>query len=352
MNENANYMGSVCPISRTEYDRILMAHGGGGTLTNQLIQKIFISQFGNEVLDVLHDSAMFKVESKRLAFTTDSYVVNPVFFPGGNIGELAVYGTVNDLAMAGAIPIYLSVSFILEEGFEIETLWQIVVAMKNASRKANVKIVTGDTKVVDKGKGDGIYINTSGIGIIPDDVNINPHNAKPGDLIILSGKIAEHGIAILSARDGLEFESEILSDLAPLNALVSVMLNESKNIHVLRDPTRGGLASTLNEIATQSNVGIRIYEDKIPIAGNVKAACEIFGLDPLYIANEGKLVAFIDPGNAESVLNKMQLQEFGKDASIIGEVTDKNPQTVVMKTAIGTNRIIDMISGEQLPRIC
>jgi hydrogenase expression/formation protein HypE len=352
MNANENYQGAVCPIPKIEYDKILMAHGGGGTLTHQLIKKIFISQFGNEVLNVLHDSAILKVESKRLAFTTDSYVVNPVFFPGGNIGELAVYGTINDLVMAGAEPLFLSVSFILEEGFLIEDLWQIVVSMKNASQKGNVKIVTGDTKVVDNGKADKIFINTSGIGIIPEGVDIGPQNAKPGDLIILNGRIAEHGIAILSAREGIEFESEIISDLAPLNSLVSLMLNESKNIHVLRDPTRGGLASTLNEIAAQSNIGIRIYEDKIPIAGNVKAACEIFGLDPLYIANEGKLVAFIDPADAEKVLNQMHAHELGMEASIIGEVTKNNPKTVVMKTAIGTNRIIDMISGEQLPRIC
>ncbi|MBM4170426.1 MAG: hydrogenase expression/formation protein HypE [Ignavibacteria bacterium] len=352
MNEKIKYDGLTCPIPKSDYNRVLLAHGGGGTLSHQLINKIFLSQFGNEILNTLHDSALINVDSNRLAFTTDSYVVHPIFFPGGNIGELAVYGTVNDLAMAGAKPLFISVGFIIEEGLEIEELWKITVSMKLAAEKANVKIVTGDTKVVDKGKGDKIFINTSGIGIISPDVSINPVNCKPGDKIILSGKIAEHGIAIMSARENLEFESAIKSDTAPLNFLVEQMLQTSNKIHVLRDPTRGGIATVLNEIAAQSNLGISIEQEKIPIAEDVKAACEILGLDPLYIANEGKLIAFVDPEVADKMLKTMRSNEFGKDSSIIGVVTNENPKTVIMKTSIGSNRIVDMISGEQLPRIC
>lgn len=341
-----------CPIPISEYEKVLLAHGSGGTLSHQLIQKMFISQFDNELLNQEHDGAIFEIYGNRFAFSTDSYVVSPIFFPGGNIGELAINGTVNDLSMCGAKPIFISAGFIIEEGFSMQELWQIVLSMKTAADKANVKIVTGDTKVVDKGKGDKIFINTSGIGIVLKDVNVSPINCQVGDNIIISGNIADHGVAIMSARENLSFETSIQSDTAPLNSLVEKMFSVSNKIHVLRDPTRGGIASVLNEIAKKANLGIYIEEDKIPIRDQVNAACEILGLDPLYIANEGKLLAFVHPDDSEKVLNEMRKHEFGKDAAIIGQVTETNPQTVIMKTTIGSKRIVDMLSGEQLPRIC
>ena len=344
--------GLSCPIPKSDYDKVLLAHGGGGTLSQQLIQKLFFSQFDNDVLNVHHDSAMFELNGSRLAFTTDSYVVQPIFFPGGNIGDLAINGTINDLAVSGAKPLYISVGFIIEEGFEIEELWKIVLSMKAAADKAGIKIVTGDTKVVDHGKGDKIFINTSGIGIIKDGIDIFPQNCKEGDSIILSGRIAEHGIAIMSAREGLEFETTIKSDSAPLNNLIEAVLRISNNIHVMRDPTRGGIASALNEIAQSSQKGIQLYEEKIPITEEVKGACEILGLDPLYIANEGKVLIFVPKSETEEVLNVMRNNPLGKDASVIGKVTISDPGLVVMKTLIGSSRIVDMISGEQLPRIC
>lgn len=344
--------GLNCPIPKSDYEHVLLAHGGGGTLTHQLLDKMFFPNFSNDILDVHHDSALLNINNSRLAFTTDSYVVNPIFFPGGNIGDLAVNGTINDLAVSGATPLYISLSFIIEEGLPMEDLWKIVLSIKNAAEKAKVKIVTGDTKVVDKGKGDKIFINTSGIGLINDGINISPINCKPGDLILLNGSIAEHGITIMSSREGLEFETEIKSDTAPLNFLISDMLKVSKQIHVMRDPTRGGIASTLNEIASSSNLGIQIYEDKILIEEEVNGACEILGLDPLYIANEGKLIAIVEKEDADKILDIMRKNEFGKNSQIIGEVTEENPSTVLMKTSIGSNRIVDMISGEQLPRIC
>jgi hydrogenase expression/formation protein HypE len=344
--------GLSCPIPKSDYDKVLLAHGGGGTLSQQLIQKLFFSQFDNDVLNVHHDSAMFELNGSRLAFTTDSYVVQPIFFPGGNIGDLAINGTINDLAVSGAKPLYISVGFIIEEGFEIEELWKIVLSMKAAADKAGIKIVTGDTKVVDHGKGDKIFINTSGIGIIKDGIDISPQNCKEGDSIILSGRIAEHGIAIMSAREGLEFETTIKSDSAPLNNLIEAVLRISNNIHVMRDPTRGGIASALNEIAQSSQKGILLYEEKIPITEEVKGACEILGLDPLYIANEGKVLIFVPESETGEVLNVMRNNPLGKDASVIGKVTISDPGLVVMKTLIGSSRIVDMISGEQLPRIC
>ncbi len=344
--------GLSCPIPKSDYDKVLLAHGGGGTLSQQLIQKLFFSQFNNDVLNVHHDSAMFELNGSRLAFTTDSYVVQPIFFPGGNIGDLAINGTINDLAVSGAKPLYISVGFIIEEGFEIEELWKIVLSMKAAADKAGIKIVTGDTKVVDHGKGDKIFINTSGIGIIKDGIDISPQNCKEGDSIILSGRIAEHGIAIMSAREGLEFETTIKSDSAPLNNLIEAVFSISKNVHVMRDPTRGGIASALNEIAQSSQKGIQLYEEKIPITEEVKGACEILGLDPLYIANEGKVLIFVPESETEEVLNVMRNNPLGKDASVIGKVTISDPGLVVMKTLIGSSRIVDMISGEQLPRIC
>ncbi len=341
-----------CPIPKSEYDKILIAHGGGGTLTHQLITKIFLNQFGNEYLNQLHDGAILEINKTRFAFTTDSYVVNPIFFSGGNIGELAVNGTINDLVCCGAKPLFISTGFIIEEGFEIEDLWKIVLSMKAAADKANVMIVTGDTKVVEKGKGDKIFINTSGIGIVYDGLNISPQNVKVGDVIILNGRIAEHGIAIMSEREGLEFETKIQSDTAALNSLVDEILKVTKNISVMRDPTRGGIASALNEIASSANVKIEIFEEEIPISEDVLGACEILGLDPLYIANEGKILLFVQENDAEKVLNVMRNHPLGKESKIIGKVLDKGSPLVTMKTLIGSTRIVDMISGEQLPRIC
>ncbi len=344
--------GLQCPIPKSDYDRVLLAHGGGGTLSHQLISKMFFSHFDNELLNEQHDSAIFNIEKGRLAFTTDSYVVQPIFFPGGDIGELAVNGTVNDLTAAGAHPLYISVGFIIEEGFLIEELWQIVQSIKRTADRAGVKIVTGDTKVVDKGKGDKIFINTSGIGKIKEGISISPKRCKPGDKIIINGKIAEHGITIMSAREGLEFDSPVKSDTAPMNKLFEQIEKFGNDIHVMRDPTRGGIASALNEIAETAGVGIFIEEEKIPISGEVDAACEILGLDPLYIANEGKMLFIVSPEIADEVLSIIRNDALGKDAEIIGTVTDEDPGTVIMKTSIGSSRVVDMISGEQLPRIC
>jgi len=344
--------GLVCPLPITDYDRVLMAHGGGGTLSHQLIHKMFFNHFNNDFLKTEHDGAVFNVGKQRLAFTTDSYVVKPIFFPGGDIGELAVYGTVNDLAVCGAEPLYISVGFIIEEGFSMEDLWKIVQSMKSAAEQSNVEIVTGDTKVVDHGKGDKIFINTSGVGILLPDINISSDRIQTGDKIIVSGKIAEHGIAILSSREEFDFETTVKSDTAPLNNMIKNILEKYPDIHMMRDPTRGGISSALNEIASQSRCGIFLEEQEIPVAEEIKAICEILGLDPLYIANEGKVLLFVPPGNAAGVLKMMQKHPYGKDARIIGEVVEDHPGRVVMKTHIGSNRVIDMISGEQLPRIC
>ena len=344
--------GLACPIPITDYKSVLLAHGGGGRLTQQIIQKMFLPSFQNEFLEPLHDGAVVSINGVKLAFTTDSYVVNPIVFPGGDIGELAVNGTVNDLAMCGARPLYLSAAFIIEEGFPMEDLWRVVLSMQSASRTAGVSLVTGDTKVVDRGKGDKIFINTSGVGMVEPGVEIHPKRAKPGDRIILNGPIAVHGIAIMSVREGLEFETRIESDTAALNDLVRTMFDASKAIHVLRDPTRGGLASALNEIAESARVGISISEDRILIGEEVKGACEILGLDPLYVANEGKLVAFVDPEAADRVLAAMRRHPLGREAAVIGEVVGDHAGTVVMKSRIGGFRVVDMLSGEQLPRIC
>jgi hydrogenase expression/formation protein HypE len=344
--------GFACPLPITEYKNVLLAHGGGGKLSHQLIKTMFASQFKNELLEPLHDGATLTVGGTRLAFTTDSYVINPIFFPGGDIGTLAVNGTVNDLSMCGARPLYLSCAFIIEEGLPMDDLWRVVLSMEAAAKAAGVQLVTGDTKVVDRGKGDKIFINTSGIGIIPDGVEISPRHAKIGDRIILSGTIADHGIAIMSVREGLEFETQIESDCAPLNGLVETMIAANREIHVLRDPTRGGVASVLNEIAESAAIGITIVEDLIPVSEEVRGACEILGFDPLYVANEGKLLAFVAPTAAEHVLAAMRSHPLGKNAVIIGEVVADYPGTVIMKTRIGGSRVVDMLSGEQLPRIC
>ena len=350
--ENDLNNGFVCPLPIMEYKNVLLAHGGGGTLSHQLIKNMFASQFNNELLEPLHDGAIFFAGNNQFAFSTDSYVINPIFFPGGDIGKLAVNGTVNDLSMCGARPLYLSSAFIIEEGLPMDELWRIVLSMETAAKKAGVQLVTGDTKVVDRGKGDKLFINTSGIGIIPDGIEISPRRAKIGDTIIVSGTIADHGIAVMSVREGLEFETQIESDCAPLNGLVETMFAASREIHVLRDPTRGGVASVLNEIAESAAIGIRIVENLIPVSEEVLGACEILGFDPLYVANEGKLLAFVAPAAAEQVLAAMHNHPFGKHAVIIGEVVSDHPGTVIMKTRIGGSRVVDMLSGEQLPRIC
>lgn len=344
--------GFACPIPNSEYEKILMAHGGGGTLSQQLLEKIFQPLFDNPMLNAGHDGAIFELNGVKLAFSTDSYVINPIFFPGGNIGELAVNGTVNDVAMCGAKPLFLSVGMIIEEGFPVEDLWKISVSMKQAAEKAGVIIVTGDTKVVERGKGDQVYINTAGIGTVYPNVDISPKRIQVGDKIILSGKIAQHGIAIMSAREGLEFETEITSDCAPLNGMIDSIFAITNDVHVLRDPTRGGISSALNEICKQSGLGIRIDEKTIPIDAQVRGACEILGLDPLYIANEGKLLVILPEAKAERVLSEIKISEYGRDAQIIGTVTKENPGRVLMTTTIGSSRVVDMISGEQLPRIC
>lgn len=331
---------------------ILLAHGSGSKLSHELIEEKLVPPLVNPILKQLDDSAVFEINGSRFAFTTDSYVVSPIFFPGGDIGRLAVCGTVNDLAMSGANPLYLSLSLIIEEGLSFEELERVLDSIRKAAEEAGVAIITGDTKVVNKGTADKLFINTSGIGVVADGVNISGTNARVGDKIILSGSIGDHGIAVMSQREGLKFSVPVQSDCAPLNKMVAGMLDVSSKIHCLRDPTRGGLATTLNEIARQSNVGVRIEEEKIVIHEGVRAACELLGFDPLYIANEGKLVAFVAPEDAEKVLQRMRQDLYGDEATIIGEVTDEHRGKVVMKTRLGASRIVDMLAGELLPRIC
>lgn len=331
---------------------ILLGHGSGGRLTSKLIHELFLPVFRNPFLEKLDDQAVLELNGTRLAFTTDSFVVSPIFFPGGDIGRLAVNGTVNDLAMSGARPLYLSAAFILEEGLPLADLRRIVRSMQEACETAGVILVTGDTKVVNRGSGDKVFITTSGVGVIERDLIISADRAKVGDKVILSGTIADHGMAIMATREGLEFENEILSDTAPLHSLVEAMLETSPEIHCLRDPTRGGIATTLNEIARASNVGIVVDEKRIPVREDVKGACEILGIDPLYVANEGKLIAIVGREGAEKVLERMRGHRDGKEAQIIGEVVADHPEMVVMRTGIGGTRIVDMMAGEQLPRIC
>jgi hydrogenase expression/formation protein HypE len=332
-------------------DTILLAHGSGGKLSHELVEKNFLPFLSNPALNKLDDSAIFEA-SGRLAFTTDGYVVNPIFFPGGDIGKLAVCGTVNDLAMNGAKPLYLGLSAIIEEGFLLTELEQIMQSIKKAAEEAEVSIITGDTKVVNQGQADKLFITTSGVGIISPGVDISGANARAGDKVLLSGTIGDHGISIMSQREGLRFSMTLESDCAPLNKLVSQILEVSSKIHCLRDPTRGGLATTLNEFARQSKVGIVIEEVNIPVKEEVKAACELLGLDPIYVANEGKMVAVVGPGDADKILARMKQNIYGKDAAIIGEITKEHPGKVIMKTKLGPSRIVDMLSGELLPRIC
>ncbi|MGC8971337.1 MAG: hydrogenase expression/formation protein HypE [bacterium] len=331
--------------------RITLPYGSGGKLTHQLIRDVFLKHLNNEILSQMNDSAVFELNG-RLAFTTDSYVVSPIFFPGGDIGKLAVNGTVNDLAMVGAEPLYISLGIIIEEGLTIEELEKIIISVRESAEEAGVKIITGDTKVVEKGKADKIFINTSGIGVIPNGIDIRGNNAKPGEVVIVSGTIGDHGIAILSARKDLSFSVDIESDTAPLNKLVKRIIENVSDVSVLRDPTRGGLATTLNEIAQASGVGIEIYESEIPIKDSVKSVCELLGLDPLYVANEGKLVAIVPDNKASLIVGIMHNSFYGKDAKIIGKVTREHPGKVVLVTRLGSRRILDMLSGDPLPRIC
>jgi hydrogenase expression/formation protein HypE len=336
--------------------KILLAHGSGGRLSHELVGKEFLPPWANPILDQLDDSAVFSLardgSGPRLAFTTDSYVVKPLFFKGGDIGRLAVCGTVNDLAMVGAEPLYLSAGFVIEEGLPLATMRAVVRSMREAAAEAGVSIVTGDTKVVESGAADGLFVNTAGLGVVRPNVEIGGGRAVVGDAVILSGSIGDHGIAVLSQREGLEFESPVASDVAPLNRLVAAMIAASANVHVLRDPTRGGLATTLNEIAGQSGVGLQIEEGKIPLKEGVWAACEMLGFDPLHVANEGKLVAMVAPQDAQTVLAAMRATRYGEEAAIIGEVTAEPAGKVLMKTNIGGTRIVHMLVGEMLPRIC
>ena len=348
----ADFSSLACPIPHSEYPHVLLAHGGGGRLTQQLIEKMFLPTFDNAALASLHDGAMLELGGLRLAFSTDSYVIRPIFFPGGDIGSLAVHGTVNDLAMCGARPLVISAGLIIEEGLPMEDLWKIIQSMQAAAAEAGVSVATGDTKVVDRGKGDRIFINTSGIGLIREGVQVHPRRARSGDRIIISGSIADHGIAILSRREGLEFETELLSDSASLGGLVEAMLDACPGIHVLRDPTRGGIASALNEIAAQAQLGMVLDETALTIREEVRGACELLGLDPLYVANEGKLLAIVDAADAPHVLETMRKHPRGRQATILGEVTTEHPGIVVLKTRLGGMRVVDMLSGEQLPRIC
>jgi hydrogenase expression/formation protein HypE len=351
-NQPTTLSSFSCPIPLATGERVLLGHGSGGKLSADLLQKFFLPAFENPILARLDDQAILTINGSRLAFTTDSFVVKPLFFAGGDIGSLAVHGTVNDLAMGGARPLYLSAAFILEEGLPLETLRLVVESFRKAASAADAVVVTGDTKVVEKGCCDGMFINTSGIGIVQEGVQLSAGQARPGDRILLSGSIAEHGIAILAQREGLEFESPVQSDSAPLHTLVAAMLKTGAEIRCLRDPTRGGLSSTLNEIASRSRVGMTLEERAIPIREEVRGACEMLGLDPLYVANEGKLVAIVDSDAAELLLEVMRQHPFGRNAQVIGTVTEEDPGLVVMRTTLGTTRIVDMLAGDQLPRIC
>jgi hydrogenase expression/formation protein HypE len=344
--------GMVCATPLSDHKQILLGHGSGGKLTADLVRKLFLPAFDNEYLARLDDQAVFEINGTRIAFTTDAFVVTPLFFPGGDIGKLAVNGTVNDLAMSGARPLYIAAAFILEEGLELEELSRIVDSMRQAAVQAGVQLVTGDTKVVDRGKGDKIFITTTGLGVLERRVAISADRARPGDKIILSGTIGDHGTAILSRRENLEFGGAIESDTAALHTLVAAMLKSSDEIHCLRDPTRGGVATTLNELATASVVGLEIHEQAIPIKESVKGACEILGLDPLYVANEGKLLALVAADAAEKVLRSMRQHPLGRQAQVIGEAVSHHPGMVVLKTAIGGTRVVDVLVSEQLPRIC
>ena len=343
-----------CPVSRFDYDRILLGHGSGGRLTNELIGKLFLPAFGERKLTVMEDSATLSFEEagSRIAFTTDGFVVQPIFFPGGDIGRLAVCGTVNDLAVAGAVPKYLSAAFILEEGLPLDELRRIAESMRAACDEAGIELVTGDTKVVDRGKGDQVFITTTGLGVVPQGRDLSVRNAKPGDRILVSGTIGDHGVAILSVREGIEFETVLKSDVAPLNGLAETMLNACPSIRWMRDPTRGGIAGVLNDLASASNVEIRVTESTMPVRPEVKAACEMLGLDSIYVANEGKLVAVVPEADADRLLEATRQHPLGRDAALIGTVVAGRSGLVVMQSLVGGDRVLPVLAGEQLPRIC
>jgi hydrogenase expression/formation protein HypE len=343
---------SECPVPLTDAEHILLGHGSGGKLTARLIENVILPAFRNPALERLDDQAILPFGGARLAFTTDSYVVTPIFFPGGDIGELAVNGTVNDLAMGGARPLYLSLALILEEGLAMEELQRVIASVRRAAERAHVEVVTGDTKVVGRGSGDKIFINTTGIGIVPPGVDLSSSRVEAGDRILVSGPIGDHGIAILSRREGLEFDGQIESDTAPLHELVAALLESEPSVHALRDPTRGGVAATLVEIATRRKLGIEVDESAVPVRDAVRGACEILGLDPLLVANEGKLVAFVPEAGAENALQALQRHPLGREARLIGRVTEEHPGFVTLRTPIGGQRILDLPFGESLPRIC
>lgn len=352
MTEKNIRMQLQCPMPKLDFDVITLGHGSGGVLTNKLLDSGVFDLLSNPILDERHDGAIFQLEGK-MAFSTDSFLVSPIFFPGGNIGELAVNGTVNDLAMCGAIPKYLSLSFIIEEGLKVSEFWDILITIKSACEEAGVQVVTGDTKVVEKGKGDKIFINTSGVGSIHPNADISSKNIQAGDKVIVSGNIASHGMAIMSVREGLEFDSEILSDTANLNHTIKNLLDTfGKDIHLLTDPTRGGIATVLKETAQSINLGIDMAQKDLPIDDQVASACELLGLDPIYVANEGLFIAFVDGAIADDFIEMLQKDSNGRNATIIGTVTEDHPKQVIMESAIGGKRVVSMLPGEQLPRIC
>ncbi len=341
-----------CPLPLPARERVLLGHGSGGRLSADLLQQVFLPALGNPVLNRLEDQAVVSVNGTRLAVTTDSFVVKPLFFRGGDIGSLSVHGTINDLAMGGAVPLWLSAAFILEEGLPLETLKRVVASMHQAAANAGIEIITGDTKVVEKGSADGLFINTTGIGRVREGLSLSASQACPGDIVLVSGYLGDHGIAILAEREGLQFETQVNSDSAALHPLVSRILEVTPEVRCLRDPTRGGLSSTLNEIASSSRVGMELEETTIPVREEVRGACEMLGLDPMYVANEGKLVAIVSPSAAQDALHALQSHPLGKNAAIIGRVTSEHPRMVVMRTPLGTTRIVDLLAGDQLPRIC
>jgi hydrogenase expression/formation protein HypE len=348
----------TCPLPRSLYDRVLLGHGSGGLLSAELIQRVFMPAFDNDVLTAMEDQATVSLPgdgrtgTQRIAITTDSFVVRPLFFPGGDIGKLAVHGTVNDLAVGGAKPLFLTAAFILEEGLELTVLERIVASMREACDQAEVALVAGDTKVVDRGKADQIFIVTTGVGIVPEGRSLSISSACPGDRIVVSGTMGDHGVAIMSLREGIEFETVLESDTAPLTELVRIMLEKCPGIRAMRDPTRGGLSSALNELAAASKVGVTINESAIPIRSEVRGACELLGLDPLYVANEGKLMAVVPAEDADALVAVMRTHPLGRDAAVIGEVVSEHPGMVTLRSVVGGERVVTMLSGEQLPRIC
>jgi hydrogenase expression/formation protein HypE len=353
-HESVESLLGSCPVPKARYDNVLLGHGSGGQLTNDLIRRLFVPAFDNAVLSALEDQATLELPlaTRRIAVTTDAFVVRPIFFPGGDIGKLAVHGTINDLAVGGARPMWLSAAFILEEGLPVADLKRIVASMQGACKDADVTLVTGDTKVVDRGKGDQIFITTTGVGIVPDNVALSIRNARPGDRILVSGTIGDHGVAIMSVREGIEFETVLESDTASLADLTRQMLEACPQIRCMRDPTRGGVASALNELATAARVGVSIDENALPIRPEVRGACEMLGLDPLYVANEGKLITVVPAADADRLLSSMRSHKLGRDAAVIGTVLDEHRGMVTMRSRIGGERMVTMLAGEQLPRIC